>query len=105
MGKVQDIQGVGDLEPFVNKKIALVGRVSDVMWQHVMNPPASHPHETYFDTGGTQIVLYSQEPIHETDRIRVEGTVIAVEGGGEGTKSPEKFTEYHLIVDTWEKDK
>jgi hypothetical protein len=86
----------------VGNRIVIVGTVSGTPWQHMVDPRPSHPHETYFDMGGGQIVVYSREPIVCSGTVRVAGTVIRLEGSSKDPRRKETCTEYHVLADTWE---
>jgi len=103
MNEYNKVTNLIDLKNFEGKKVEVTGNISDVMWQHIANSPSSHPNQTYLDIGDYQTILYSKEPITEKGKLIVKGTVLAVQGGGPGQKSEDKFTEYHVVVDEYEK--
>ncbi len=90
----------------VNTKIFVSGSISQEPWQHIIFNPKGFPFFFYFDLEDDyQIVIYSKTDIPDTSEpIRIFGKIIAVEAGSKrpGTKIQEKFTEYQMLVETWE---
>ncbi len=91
-----------ELKALVGQRVVVRGSVSDTPWQHLV---ASVPGRNgyYFDMEGWQIVVYAErEPA--SGPILVYGTVLEVEGGGKRPgKSEERFVEYHVLCDFWER--
>ena len=93
-----------DLEKKVGEKITLIGRVSNVMWQHFNVNIQDYPHINYMDLDDThQIVVYSKEPIICKNIIELSGEVIKIDTKNNDPKSKihDGFVEYQLIVDSW----
>lgn len=90
-----------DLKNFVGKKVVVDGMISEIPWQHLMNPPSTHPVKIYFDVGKFQIVIYTKKKISCGKTLKVFGTVIQLQGAGKGSKVDETYTEYHVVVDSW----
>ncbi len=90
-----------ELKNYVGKKVAVTGVVSNVIWQHLMAPPKTHPVENYFDIEKFQIVVYTKEKISCEGKVKVKGTVMELRGAGKGSKVDETYTEYHIVVDKW----
>ncbi len=89
----------------VDENITLLGNISKIPWQHLIQFFDDRPNINYFDLdNGEQIVIYSREPITCTGSMKISGKVILTTGG---SKRPQKiqtetYEEYQLLVDTWE---
>ncbi|MBP7737842.1 MAG: hypothetical protein KA369_17810 [Spirochaetes bacterium] len=83
-------------------RVVVEGAVAREIWQHMMAPPRGYGHETYFDMGKQQIVIYSKGPIACEGRVRASGTVVKIEGSSKDPRRKEACTEYHVAVDSWE---
>jgi hypothetical protein len=83
------------------KHVVVEGTVAKEIWQHMMAPTRTHPHEAYFDIGNQQIVIYSKDPITCSGTVQVAGTVVKIEGSFKDPRRKESCTEYHITVDTW----
>ncbi len=83
-------------------RVVIEGTVAREIWQHMMAPPRGYGHETYFDMGGGQIVVYSKEPIACDGTVRASGTVVKIEGSSKDPRRKEAVTEYHVAIDSWE---
>lgn len=97
--------GIGDpagLSGLAGKRIVIVGTVSGTPWQHIVDPRPSHPYETYFDMGRSQIVVYSKEPVSCAGTVRITGTVIRLEGSSGDPRRKEACTEHQVLADSWE---
>ncbi len=64
-------------------RVTIEGKVAREIWQHMMAPPRGYGHETYFDMGRHQIVIYSREHIDCGGTVRATGTVVKLEGSSE----------------------
>ncbi len=95
-------QIVDDLFGHVDQEVVVEGSVSAVPWQHMIGSvPGKEPQ--YFDLEhGGQIVVYVAREFSCQGPTRLTGKVIAIEGGGKGHKSAERFTEQQLDVASWE---
>ncbi len=93
--RVDDASGLGN---YVGKKIILHGKISNIMWQHIIQ---SRPGMIvqYLDFDNTQIVIYTKEEIKTDKTVAIGGTVISAEGGIKGSKMEEGFTECQIVVD------
>lgn len=80
--------------------VDITGKISNTPWQHMVNPPMSHPHAEYmdFDDGG-QVVVYSKEIIDCDGKLTVKGEVIEIEGTSKRPGSEEVYTELQLVAD------
>lgn len=96
------IRDAVDLGNQVGKRIIIMGTVSNTPWQHMIDPRPSHPHETYFDMGSSQIIVYSREPIECGGTVRITGTVIMLEGSSKDPRRKETCSEYQVLADSWE---
>nr|MDO8111334.1 hypothetical protein [Candidatus Sigynarchaeota archaeon] len=93
-----------DLSKFVDKKTTLIGKISDVPWQHMIASVKTHPNIYYFDLEDkNQIVIYARTTIAHAGKISITGKIIAVKGGSKrpGAAKSEPYTEYHMLVDEW----
>ena len=83
--------------------IKIIGKISNIMWQHIQTYIETHPSMNYFDLeDGFQIIIYSRNPISCSDKVEIIGKVIKVEGSKDPrSKIPDEHCEYHLIVDSW----
>lgn len=95
------VKNAEDLKNFVGKKVVVEGMISTIPWQHLVNPPLTHPVEYYFDVGKFQILIYAKKKFSCGKTLRVSGTVIELHGAGKGSKADETFKEYHVVVDSW----
>ena len=94
-----------DLTTNLGKKVRIVGKISKVMWQHLTIYVDSHPFMNYFDLNdGHQIIIYTKELISCKEKIEVKGKIIEVESQHKNPRSKisDKFSEYHLLTDSWE---
>jgi hypothetical protein len=97
------LEDTSSIYQYTDKKISLVGELSDIPWQHMIAFVEGHPYSEYFDIRGYQIVIYSETAIDCPGKVRVYGTVIKVQGKGKRPDpGDELYTEYHLVVDEWE---
>ena len=102
MNRADEIGDPAGLSGMAGKRIVIVGTVSGTPWQHMVDPRPSHPHETYFDMGRGQIVVYSKEPVSCAGTVRIAGTVIRLEGSSRDPQRKETGTEYQVLADSWE---
>ncbi|MFH1434590.1 MAG: hypothetical protein ABIJ56_02625 [Pseudomonadota bacterium] len=100
-GKGTVIRNAGDLPGYTGKKITAIGKKSDLPWQHLIDPPETHPDIVYFDMGEIQIVVYSDKLIDCRGELAVTGTVVELEGTSKRPGSKEIGTEYHIIAEKW----
>jgi hypothetical protein len=93
-----------DMQFYVNRMVALRGRISDTPWQHLMGNPPGLDRTYYFDVDDFQIVIYAGEPIACDGPLTVRGLVMKIQGPPKrvGAKVDETYVEYHLAVDGWE---
>lgn len=83
-------------------RVVIEGVVSGIMWQHMAAPTSSHPRENYLDMRDLQIVVYSRKDIRCRGTVRIDGTVVKIEGSSRDPRRKEAVDEYHVIADTWE---
>lgn len=84
------------------KSINVVGKISNIMWQHIQTYLETHPHDNYFDLeNGFQIIIYSKDPISCDEKVEIIGKVIKVEGIRDPRSKADGLSEYHLVVDSW----
>ncbi|MHA2035378.1 MAG: hypothetical protein ACW972_02590 [Promethearchaeota archaeon] len=93
-----------ELTTNLGKKVKIVGEIGKAIWQHLTAYYDSHPYMNYFDLNdGHQIVIYTKDSISCKDKIELIGEVIKVESQHKNPRSKisDKFSEYHLITDSW----
>jgi len=82
--------------------ITIIGKISNVVWQHIISATNSHPYFSYFDLeDGYQIIIYTKNQITCKERVEVKGEVIRVEGNEDVDSKAAGLVEYHIIADTW----
>ena len=92
------------LENNVGNIVKVKGRISKVIWQHMTAHIISHPHMNYFDLADSyQIIVYTEDQISCEDMIEITGKVTKLESDYNNldVKISDKFTEYHIIADSW----
>ena len=102
MNKLPIIKNARDLSNYVGKKVIVLGKISDIQWQHTINFIKTHPVILYFDMDDVQIVIYSKKEINSKEQLKISGKVIKVLWKSEKTGDDSKFTEYHIIADNYE---
>ena len=94
-----------DFKANVGKKVRIVGKIATEVWQHLIMIIDSHPHMNYFDIEDShQIVIYTKDSLSCEGKIEVIGKLIEAEGRHKNPKSKinDKYSEYQLIVESWE---
>ena len=92
------------LHEYVDKKVKVSGRISDMPWQHLIGNFEQYNEIYYFDIKDDQIVIYGKEAIVCSSSLTIYGTVIKVSGKSKRPGSNEVYTEYHILIDKWECD-
>ncbi|TFG20729.1 MAG: hypothetical protein EU530_02220 [Promethearchaeota archaeon] len=98
---------ISDYESVLGKEIEITGKISQIIWQHMIVLQPEYPEISYFslvdENGeeGHQFVVYSKQPITESGILTLKGKLIKSEGE---TKHPDKerrkyYYEYQFIVD------
>ncbi|MHA1745733.1 MAG: hypothetical protein ACTSWW_07025 [Promethearchaeota archaeon] len=96
------------LKEKIGQDVSLVGKISDIMWQHMIAYEPDYPEILYFDpkNGGPQIVIYAKTQIENKPRkyLKVFGKVKEIRATSQkGQKIvDENYREYHLIVHRYE---
>jgi len=90
------------LQEYVDKKVKVTGRISDMPWQHLIGNFEKYSEIYYFDIKEDQIVIYSKMAILCSSSLTIYGTVVKVTGKSKRPGSNEEYTEYHILVDRWE---
>ena len=93
-----------NFEENVGKDVALKGKISEEIWQHMLEYVESHPYENYFNLSdrNIQIVVYAKKKIDCEDEIIIKGKLIQLRGNKHPrSKVNESYIEYHLIADSW----
>ena len=84
------------------KTIKITGKISNVIWQHIISAPKSHPYMSYFDLeDGYQIIIYTKNQITCKEKVEVKGEIIRIEGNKNTDSKSAGLIEYHIIADTW----
>ncbi len=96
------VHNAGELIGREGTHVVIEGKVAQEIWQHMMAPTSSNPHETYFDMGRGQIVIYTKSPVECTGTVRAAGMVVKIEGASKNPRRKETCTEYHVRADSWE---
>ena len=92
------------LEKNVGNTITVQGKIAIAFWQHMTRFIDSHPNMIYFDLeDGYQIIAYCKNDIVCKGKIEIIGKVIELESDYKNPKVKihDKFSEYHIIVDSW----
>lgn len=92
------------LEKNVGNTITVQGKIAVAFWQHMTKFIETHPNMIYFDLeDGYQIMVYSKNDIACKGIIEIRGKVIELESDykNPNVKIQDKFSEYHIIVDSW----
>ena len=98
------ISKYSDLEENLGKKVVIVGEIAKAIWQHLTKYVDSHPFMNYFDlSDGHQIIIYTKDSISCSEKIEAIGEVIKVESRHKDPRSKisDKFSEFHLLTDSW----
>ena len=96
------------LKEKIGQEVSIVGKISDIMWQHMITYEPDYPEILYFDpkNGGAQIVLYSKTQIKNkpNKHVKVFGKVKEIKSSRQkGQKIGDgDYREYHLIVNRYE---
>jgi len=96
------------LKEKIGQEVSLVGKISDIMWQHMIAYEPDYPEILYFDPkdGGPQIVLYAKTQIEKKPHkyLKVFGKVKEIRATSQkGQKIDDgEYREYHLIVTQYE---
>ena len=96
------------LKEKIGQEVSIVGKISDIMWQHMIAYELDYPEILYFDPkdGGAQIVLYSKTLIKNKPNkyVKVFGKVKEIKSSRQKGQKIEDgdYREYHLIVNRYE---
>ncbi len=96
-----------DYESVLGKEIEITGKISHIIWQHMIMLQPEYPEISYFsllDEEGEeyhQLVVYSKKSIPETETLTLKGKMIKAEGE---TKHPDEerrkyYYEYQFIAE------
>ncbi len=95
-------------EPVPNEKlnleagetVELSGKLSDQVWQHMIDIKPDYPYIAYVDfDNGDQLVVYTKTLPVCNGEFGFKGTVIETEGESKRPDSDEKFTEIQISAD------
>ena len=96
------------LKEKIGQEVSVVGKISDIMWQHMIAYEPDYPEILYFDPkdGGPQMVLYAKTQIENQPHkyVKVFGIVKEIKATAQKGQKIEdgEYREYHLIVDRYE---
>ncbi|UCC19207.1 MAG: hypothetical protein JSV62_14060 [Promethearchaeota archaeon] len=99
-----DILKYSDFEGNVGKIVRIIGKISEVIWQHLTTFIDTHPFMSYFDLEDEyQIVIYTKDSISCEKKLEIIGTLIKTEGKRKNPRSKinDEYFEYQLLVDAW----
>lgn len=85
----------------VGKEVAVVGRVSQMPWQHMIRADTGKQAEYIDLQEGGQIVAYLASPVACGQPVLLEGKVLLTEGGAKRPGSKETASELQLDVGRW----
>ncbi len=96
------------LKEKIGQEVSVVGKISDIMWQHMIKYEPDYPEILYFDpkNGDAQIVLYAKTQIENKPNkyVKVFGIVKEIKSSHQKGQKIEDgdYREYHLIVNRYE---
>ena len=96
------------LKEKIGQEVSIVGKISDIMWQHMITYEPNYPEILYFDPkdGNNQIVLYAKTKIENIPKkyLKVFGKVKEIKSNRQKGQKIEDgdYREYHLIVNRYE---
>ena len=101
-----------DYESALGKEIEITGKISNILWQHLIVIQPEYPEISYFSLvdkngkEGHQFVVYSKKPIPESGILTLKGRLIKSEGE---TKHPDEerrkyYYEYQFIAESFTKE-
>lgn len=97
-----------NLNEKIGQNVSIVGKISDIMWQHMITYELDYPEILYFDPkkGGPQLVLYAKTQIKNKPEkyVKVFGIVKEIKSTRQKGQKIEggEYREYHLIVNRYE---
>ena len=92
----------------IDQEVSIIGKISDIMWQHMISYEPDYPEILYFDpkNGDNQIVLYAKTQIKNKPNIYVIvfSKVKEIKCSGQKGQKIEDgdYREYHLIISRYE---
>ncbi|MHA2357864.1 MAG: hypothetical protein ACXABK_03745 [Candidatus Heimdallarchaeaceae archaeon] len=90
-------------EEHVGKDIVLIGKISDTLWQHLIEFSKDYKNIYYLDyESGEQLVFYTKTLIECNEKIKIKGKVIRVVGKSKRPGSNATFMEFQIVADSWE---
>ncbi|MFW9874435.1 MAG: hypothetical protein ACFFG0_15120 [Candidatus Thorarchaeota archaeon] len=99
-----DVVKYADFEGNVGKIVRIIGKISEVIWQHLTIFIDTHPYMSYFDLKDEyQIVIYTKDSISCKEKLEIIGKLIKTEGKRKNPRSKidDEYFEYQLIVESW----
>jgi hypothetical protein len=101
-GNTEEVRGVADLRGRVGEAVALLGRVSNMPWQHMIRADMGGKVPEYFDLEDrSQIVVYAAGGLRCGGPILLRGAVLLTEGSSKRPGSKEVGSEIQLDVAAW----
>ena len=109
---MKKFETISDYEGVLGKEIEITGKISTVVWQHMIALQDNYPEINYFsivDENGEeyhQLVVYSKENLPDSGTLTLKGRMIKSEGE---TKHPDEerrkyYYEYQFIAENFTKE-
>ena len=103
--KLTELTKLDQLKEYIGFQVIVVAVQSspDEIMQHMVEPWPDKSVISYWDFDGSQIVVYSAEPIKAdaSAKVRITGSLKLISAGGEpGTMG--SYEGYHIYCDKWE---
>lgn len=93
------IRNFKDLE---GKMVTIKGRLSNLPWQHLIDPCIPYELIYYFDIENEdQIVIYTKNHVNCTNLVELTGKIIKVIGQSKRPGEKKEIYEYQMRVDKW----
>ncbi len=99
-----------EFEANLGKQMELKGKISKIIWQHMLIRVPDYPHTNYFDIisegkdDSLQLVVYSKEPLPEDCILKITGELIKAEGKTKHLSEEKRkyYSEYQFIAKSFE---
>lgn len=102
VGTAEEVRRAADLRGRVGDTVALLGRVSNMPWQHMIRADMGGKVPEYFDLEDrSQIVVYAEGGLRCGEPILLRGTVLLTEGSSKRPGSKEVGSEIQMDVAGW----
>ena len=109
---MKKFETISDYENILGKEIEITGKISNIIWQHMITLQPDYPEISYFsllDEDGEQyhqLVVYSKFKITDTGNHTLRGRIIKSEGKTKhpGEERRKYYYEYHFIAESITKE-